>query len=163
MTDFLESFTPGLPASTVTATAQPAERRLWRNARLATLADPAGWGLVERGAIVTDGPRIAWIGAEADLPARAGETLEEHDLGGALATPGLVDAHTHLVYGGHRAHEFELRLQGASYEDIARAGGGIRSSVAATRAASEDELHALAARVAETVERMPPPALAMSS
>ncbi|MEP6505995.1 MAG: imidazolonepropionase, partial [Betaproteobacteria bacterium] len=145
MTDLLESFTPGLSASLVTATAQPAQRRIWRNARLATLADADGWGLVERGAIVTEGTHIAWVGAEADLPAQAGGAVEEHDLGGALVTPGLVDAHTHLVYGGHRAHEFEMRLQGATYEDIARAGGGIRSSVAATRAASEDELFALAA------------------
>ena len=144
MTDLLESFTPGLPAQAVAATPPPA-RRVWRNATLATLADAEGWGLVERGAIVTEGARIAWIGAEADLPAQGKDVVEEHDLGGALVTPGLVDAHTHLVYGGHRAHEFELRLQGASYEDIARAGGGIRSTVAATRAASEDELFALAA------------------
>jgi len=123
----------------------PHARRVWRHARLATLAEPAGWGLVERGAIVTEGARIAWIGAESELPALGMSGVEEHDLGGALLTPGLVDAHTHLVYAGQRAHEFELRLQGASYEDIARAGGGIRSTVAATRAASEDELWQLAA------------------
>jgi imidazolonepropionase len=150
MTDLLESFTPGLPEQAVTDTPAPA-CRLWRNARLATLAEPAGWGLVERGAIVTEGARIAWIGAEADLPAQAGAKLDEHDLGGALLTPGLVDAHTHLVYGGHRAHEFEMRLQGATYEDIARAGGGIRSSVAATRAAGEDELFTLAERRLHTL------------
>ena len=150
MSDLLESFTPGLPAQATPGTALPA-RRLWRNARLATLAEPSGWGLVERGAIVTEGPRIAWLGAEADLPAQAGIALEEHDLHGALVTPGLIDAHTHLVYGGHRAHEFELRLQGASYEDIARAGGGIRSSVLATRAASEDELYTLAVRRLRTL------------
>jgi len=142
MTDLPESFEPGLPVQALAAAPPPA-RRVWRHARLATLAGPAGWGLVERGAIVTAGVRIAWIGAEADLPALGG--VEEHDLGGALVTPGLVDAHTHLVYGGQRAHEFELRLQGASYEDIARAGGGIRSTVAATRAASEDELYRVAA------------------
>jgi imidazolonepropionase len=145
MTDFLESFTPGLPAQAVAATPPPA-RRVWRNARVATLADASGWGLIERGAIVTEDARIAWIGAEADLPAPRGVVAEEHDLCGALLTPGLIDAHTHLVYGGHRAHEFEMRLQGASYEDIAKAGGGIRSTVAATRAASENELFALASR-----------------
>ena len=150
MTDFLESFTPGLPAQAVAATPAPA-RRVWRHARVATLADANGWGLIERGAIVTEDARIAWIGAEADLPALGGAVVEEHDLGGALLTPGLVDAHTHLVYGGHRAHEFELRLQGASYEDIAKAGGGIRSTVAATRAASEDELFALASRRLHTL------------
>ena len=142
MTDLPESFEPGLSVQALAAAPSPA-RRVWRHARLATLAGPAGWGLVEHGAIVTEGARIAWIGAEADLPALGG--VEEHDLGGALVTPGLVDAHTHLVYGGQRAHEFELRLQGASYEDIARAGGGIRSTVAATRAASEDELYRVAA------------------
>ena len=149
MTDFLESFTPGLPPQAA-AVRQPA-RRVWRGARLATLADPTGWGLIERGAIVTEDAHIAWIGAEADLPALGGAAVEEHDLGGALLTPALVDAHTHLVYGGQRAHEFELRLQGASYEDIARAGGGIRSTVAATRAATEDELFALAARRLHTL------------
>jgi imidazolonepropionase len=151
MTDFLESFTLGLPVATIAAATQPAERRVWRNTRLATLAGAHGWGLVERGAIVTEGTQIAWLGVEADLPTQAGGAIEEHDLGGALVTPGLVDAHTHLVYGGHRAHEFEMRLQGATYEDIARAGGGIRSSVAATRAASEDELFALAERRLNTL------------
>jgi imidazolonepropionase len=80
----------------------------------------------------------------AELPAGL-QDAEVHELGGALVTPGLVDAHTHLVYGGDRAAEFELRLQGASYEDIARAGGGIAATVAATRAASDDELFASAA------------------
>jgi imidazolonepropionase len=150
MTDLLESFTPGLPAQAIAATPAPA-RRVWRNARLATLAGATGWGLVDRGAIVTEDARIAWIGAAADLPALGDAVIEEHDLGGALLTPGLVDAHTHLVYGGHRAHEFEMRLQGASYEDIAKAGGGIRSTVAATRAASEDELFALASRRLHTL------------
>ena len=150
MTDFLESFTPGLPEQAVAATLPPA-RRVWRHARVATLADASGWGLIERGAIVTEDARIAWIGAESDLPALGKAAVEEHDLGGALLTPGLVDAHTHLVYGGHRAHEFELRLQGASYEDIAKAGGGIRSTVAATRAASEDELFALASKRLKTL------------
>jgi imidazolonepropionase len=119
------------------------KRTLWRNARLATLAGPEPWGWVARGAIVTAGERIEWIGAEADLP-RGLAIDAEHDLGGAVVTPGLVDCHTHLVYGGQRAREFEMRLQGASYEDIARAGGGIRSTVAATRAASDEALFASA-------------------
>ncbi len=112
---------------------------LWRGARLVTLADARGWGLVERGALLVDGTAIAWAGAEADLPATFAPDAEI-DLGGALVTPGLVDCHTHLVYGGQRAGEFEQRLEGASYEDIARAGGGIRSTVAATRAASDETL-----------------------
>ena len=145
MTDFLESFTPGLPEQAIAA-ARPPARRVWRHARVATLAGASGWGLIERGAIVTEDARIAWIGAESDLPALGKTAIEEHDLDGALVTPGLIDAHTHLVYAGQRAHEFELRLQGASYEDIAKAGGGIRSTVTATRAASEDALFALAAR-----------------
>ena len=112
---------------------------LWRNARLATLDGDAPWGLVERGALLVDGQTLRWVGAGADL--QRGLAVEaEHDLGGSLLTPGLVDCHTHLVYGGHRAREFELRLQGATYEEIARAGGGIRSTVAATRAASDEAL-----------------------
>ena len=150
MTDFLESFTPGLPEQALAAAPAPA-RRVWRHARIATLADATGWGLIERGAIVTEGARIAWIGAESDLPALGKAQLEEHDLDGALITPGLIDAHTHLVYGGHRAHEFEMRLQGATYEDIAKAGGGIRSTVAATRAASEDALLAIASERLQTL------------
>lgn len=118
-------------------------RRLWRHARLATLADARGWGWQPDGALLTEGELIVWAGAAADLPAGL-LADEEHDLGGALVTPGLVDCHTHLVYAGQRAHEFELRLQGASYEQIARAGGGIRSTVAATRAAPDETLLTLA-------------------
>ncbi|HEX7156385.1 MAG TPA: imidazolonepropionase [Burkholderiaceae bacterium] len=117
---------------------------LWRNARLATLAAPGPWGLVDQGARVVEGERLRWVGREQDLGRRADIDVE-HDLGGALVTPGLIDAHTHLVYGGHRAAEFEQRLQGASYEEIARAGGGIRSTVAATRGAGSDALFAAAA------------------
>ena len=118
---------------------------LWRHARLATLAGNTPWGWIERGALLVDGDRIAWVGAEADLPAEvAARATEERDLGGALVTPGLIDCHTHLVYAGQRAREFELRLEGASYEDIARSGGGIRSTVAATRAASDEALFAAA-------------------
>jgi imidazolonepropionase len=115
---------------------------LWRHARLATLAGTEPWGWVEHGALLVDGATIVWAGTEAELDAAlAGRHVgAEHDLGGALVTPGLVDCHTHLVYGGQRAREFELRLQGASYEQIARAGGGIRSTVAATRAASDETL-----------------------
>jgi imidazolonepropionase len=116
---------------------------LWRHAQLITLDGPEPWGRVERGALVTDGATIRWAGAEADLP-RGLAAAREVDLGGALVTPGLIDAHTHLVYAGDRSREFELRLHGASYEEIARAGGGIRSTVAATRAASDAELFALA-------------------
>ncbi len=113
-------------------------KRLWRNARLATLAG-ADWGLIEHGAVLTEGEHIRWVGPLSAMP--AGQSVDEEiDLGGALVTPGLVDCHTHLIYGGHRAHEAELRLNGASYEEIARAGGGIRSTVAATRDASEDVL-----------------------
>jgi imidazolonepropionase len=109
-----------------------------------------GWGWIEDGALLVEGGRIAWVGADnerpPDLQARA-----EIDLGGALVTPGLIDAHTHLVYGGDRASEFEQRLQGASYEEISRAGGGIRSTVAATRAASDDELFTSAAKRARAL------------
>ena len=112
---------------------------LWRNARLATLAGPSGWGWIDNGALLSDGATLRWVGDAAALP--QGLAIDaEHDLGGALVTPGLVDCHTHLVYAGDRAREFEMRLEGASYEDIALAGGGIRSTVAATRAASDDAL-----------------------
>ncbi|MGN6143787.1 MAG: imidazolonepropionase [Mesorhizobium sp.] len=122
---------------------------LWLNARLATL-DPAlpGLGLVERGAVVAEGGRIVYAGAEADLPASLRTGAETVDVEGRLITPGLIDCHTHLVYAGNRAHEFELRLKGASYEEVARAGGGIVSSVKALRAASEDDL------VRETLPRL---------
>ncbi len=118
---------------------------LWRNARLATLAGEQPWGLVEDGALVVQADKLAWVGPLAELPRdlRA-RVAHEHDLDGALVTPGLVDCHTHLIYGGQRAREFELRLQGASYEEIARAGGGIRSTVSATRAASEEDLFSAA-------------------
>lgn len=93
--------------------------------------------------IAVEQGRIAWIGPQAALPARLAH-MPRHDGQGRLATPGLVDCHTHLVYGGERSHEFALRLAGASYEEIARAGGGILATVRATRAASEDELLARA-------------------
>jgi len=112
--------------------------RLWLNARLVTLKGD-GLGIVESGAVAAKDGRIAFAGAATDLPADWDAT-ERIDCEGRWITPGLVDCHTHLVFGGDRAHEFELRLKGASYEEIARAGGGIVSTVKATRAASEDEL-----------------------
>ena len=116
-------------------------KTLWRHARLVTMAGASGWGWIEHGALVTEGPTLQWVGDAAALPTGL-KVDAEHDLGGALVTPGLVDCHTHLVYAGSRAREFEMRLQGQSYEDIARAGGGIRSTVAATRAADDATLYA---------------------
>ncbi|WP_183178843.1 imidazolonepropionase [Azospirillum sp. OGB3] len=113
---------------------------LWFNGHAATMG-PAG--PVRDAVIAVKDGRIAWIGAAKDRP--AGRAAEEHDLGGRWVTPGLIDCHTHLVFGGNRAREFEMRLEGATYEEIARAGGGIASTVAATRAADEDGLIASAA------------------
>ena len=116
---------------------------VWTNLRLATMVPgAAAYGAIEDGALAIRDGRIAWLGPRAELPSgKAGAT---HDGGGRWATPGLVDCHTHLVFGGDRAREFELRLGGATYEEIARAGGGIRSTVAATRAAALDDLVAAA-------------------
>ena len=115
-------------------------RTLLRNIVLATMQPAAGpYGLVTHGALAIEDTRIAWCGSETELPADWADASPV-DLGGRLVTPALIDCHTHLVYGGHRAREFELRLQGASYEQIAREGGGIVSSVSATRLASEAEL-----------------------
>ena len=115
-------------------------RTLWRHARLATFAGSAPWGWIDDGALLAEGDTLAWVGPDAQIPPGAAGAAEL-DLGGALVTPGLVDAHTHLVYAGDRAAEFEQRLLGASYDDIARAGGGIRATVAATRAAGEQALY----------------------
>jgi imidazolonepropionase len=128
--------------------------RLWTNARLATLAGD-GLGVVERGMVACREGRIVHAGPI--VPTAAAETI---DCAGRWITPGLIDCHTHLVHGGDRAHEFEQRLAGASYEEIARAGGGIVSTMAATRAAGEDgliaqalpRLDALIAEGATTVE-----------
>jgi imidazolonepropionase len=118
--------------------------RIWYDARLATVrADLPDLGAIERGVVAVRDGRIAFAGPQADFPAAA-DAAERIDCEGRWITPGLIDCHTHLVYGGNRAHEFELRLQGASYEEIARAGGGIVSTVAATRAASEADLVASA-------------------
>ena len=114
--------------------------RLWRHAVLATMEPGAGGlGLIRDGAIGCRDGRIAFVGPDRDLPATIDADVEL-DCAGRLITPGLVDCHTHLVHGGHRAHEFELRLKGASYKEIAEAGGGILSTVKATRAASEADL-----------------------
>jgi len=121
--------------------------KVWRNARLATLApSAAGLGVVERGAVASRAGRIVYAGPEDDLPFPG--SAEAIDCGGRWITPGLIDCHTHLAYAGNRAAEFELRLAGASYEAIARAGGGIASSVQATREASVERL------VAETLPRL---------
>ncbi|WP_294223492.1 imidazolonepropionase [uncultured Shimia sp.] len=112
---------------------------LLTNATLATMTGGEAYGLIAEGAIAIEGERIVWVGAQADLPANYAE-LHSQDLGGRLVTPALIDCHTHIVAGGNRAREFEMRLHGASYEEIARAGGGIVSTVKATRAASEGEL-----------------------
>lgn len=110
------------------------------NTTLATmLPSTVSYGLVKNGAVALRDGKIAWAGPETDLPASYADWPRE-DLGGRLITPALVDCHTHIVFGGNRAREFELRLEGASYEEVARAGGGIVSTVTATRAASEDEL-----------------------
>lgn len=121
---------------------------IWLNVNLATMrADDKPYGAIERGALAVKDGRIAWVGRADDLPG-APETLarDVRVCDGAWITPGLVDCHTHLVFGGDRAREFEQRLQGASYEEIARAGGGIASTVAATRAATRDQLVESAAK-----------------
>ena len=103
--------------------------KIWFDARLATLAaGRAGLGIIERGVIAAKNGRIAFAGPAADLPT-SWDAKHRIALDGRWMTPGLVDCHTHLVYAGERAHEFELRLGGASYEEIARAGGGIVSTV----------------------------------
>src|SRR5829696_6916490 len=94
---------------------------VWRNASLATMQAGSPWGWIEAGAMVVQGDKLQWVGPVDDLP--TGLDIEDDiDLQRALVTPGLIDCHTHLVYGGDRAAEFEQRLQGASYEDISRAG-----------------------------------------
>jgi len=118
---------------------------LWRNARLATF-DPLreGIGAIENGVIAVSSGRIAFAGSESDLPAYLAAAEEITDCDGRWITPALIDCHTHLVFGGNRAMEFEMRLNGATYEEIAKAGGGIVSSVRDTRAVSEDVLIAQA-------------------
>ena len=114
---------------------------VWINVHLATMTPTTPYGTVKNGSLAVAGEQIVWIGKEDELPAdlKSG-AADIHDGAGAWVTPGLVDCHTHLVYAGSRAREFELRLQGATYEEIARQGGGIRSTVSATRQAGEESL-----------------------
>ena len=140
----------------------PEALKVWRNARLATCQ--AGLGVIEQGALLTRGPRLEWVGAEAGLgaalEAAGASAAERHDLGGAWVTPGLIDCHTHLVFAGNRAAEYAARLRGTSYEEIARAGGGILATMRAVRGASEQQLFdesaprlaALAAEGVTTIE-----------
>lgn len=117
---------------------------LWININAATMTDAGNFGIIKNAAICIQDRKIAWIGAAADLPKKPEELSSYvHDGRGKWVTPGLIDCHTHLAYAGDRAHEFEQRLQGATYEEIARAGGGIMSTVRATRAVTEEQLHDL--------------------
>jgi imidazolonepropionase len=137
---------------------------LFTNAKLVCLTGSSGWALQDQGAILTDGEHIIAVGQQSDVLAALEalkaqqfvsdiETIKTISLDDALVTPGLIDAHTHLVYGGNRADEFELRLQGASYEELARRGAGIMSTVRATRLASDEALFLSAAGRAETLLR----------
>ncbi|RQO58891.1 imidazolonepropionase [Pseudomonas sp. KBW05] len=112
-------------------------KTLWQHCHVATMAG-GKYSIIEDAALVTAGQLIEWIGPLAELP--QGDYAQVHDLQGAWVTPGLIDCHTHTVFGGNRSGEFEQRLEGVSYADIAAKGGGIASTVRATRAASEDEL-----------------------
>lgn len=112
-------------------------KKRWQHCHAASMAG-GRYSIIEDAALVTEGAHIAWIGPRAELP--AGDYGETVDLGGAWLTPGLIDCHTHLVFGGDRSAEFEQRLEGVSYAEIAAAGGGIASTVRATREASEGEL-----------------------
>lgn len=120
------------------------QRYIVTAATVATMAAGADdYGLVDNAAIVVDGDRISWVGPAADVPP-CYTGFERHEYSGRVITPALIDCHTHIVHGGTRAREFEMRLNGASYEEIARAGGGIVSTVSATRGASEEDLLASA-------------------
>ena len=116
---------------------RPLFDQLWTNARIATMQGNA-LGIIEQGAIASLDDRITWIGNARDAPVASASIV--HDCADALMTPGLIDCHTHLVFAGNRAQEFEMRLNGASYEELANAGGGILSTVSATREANESEL-----------------------
>jgi len=123
----------------------PLQEQLLTNLRVATMADadPVSYGLIEGAAVVIRDGKIAWLGAEAEIP-ETYSSFSRVSYGGRLLTPALIDCHTHIVFGGNRAAEFEMRLNGASYEDVARAGGGIISTVKATRGATETALLASA-------------------
>lgn len=117
-----------------------ADAKVFYSSQIATLdSKEVPYGLIEYGAIVVSDGQIEWVGPQSDMPETYASSPKE-DLGDRLITPGLIDCHTHVVYGGDRAQEFEMRLNGASYEEVARAGGGIISTVKATRKASLDEL-----------------------
>lgn len=120
----------------------PDDNMLIVNGTAATMAGP-GYGLVSNAAIACSGGRIVWVGKRGECPEQF-RSFRLHDLAGRLVTPALIDCHTHLVHGGNRANEFEMRLKGASYEEVARAGGGIISTVTATRNATVDMLVSLA-------------------
>src|SRR5258708_17554930 len=130
------------------------DRLLIANARVATMRG-GGYGLVEHATVCVEEGRIAWVRPADEVDDVAGERL---DARGALVTPGLIDCHTHLVYAGDRARDFAMRQQGMTYAEIARAGGGIASTVAATRAAGNSELRASAGRPPGGVAplRLPP-------
>ena len=125
-------------------------KTLWQHCHVATMANGA-YSIIEDAAIVTSGSLIEWIGPRTQLP--SGEYPAVNDLQGAWVTPGLIDCHTHTVFGGNRSGEFEQRLQGVSYADIAAQGGGIASTVRATREATEDELFASAAKRLKSLMR----------
>ena len=129
--------------------------RLWVNARLVTMTTgQEEYGLVENGAMAATGDSISWLGSMDDLPKDIRRnTRDVIDVKGRCVTPGLIDCHTHLVFGGNRAREFELRLKGATYEELLQAGGGILSTVNATRQASEKELLAAAKKRADALKR----------
>ncbi|MEM9331250.1 MAG: imidazolonepropionase [Pseudomonadota bacterium] len=112
---------------------------LFTNVNLVTMDDPTSYGIKENCAIAVSDGKIEWVGPKGEVP-NAFDGFQVHDFEGRLLTPGLIDCHTHLVFGGNRAQEFEMRLEGASYEDIARSGGGIVSTVTATRNADEADL-----------------------
>ncbi len=116
-------------------------KTLWQHCHVATMAQ-GKYSIIEDAAMVTAGSLIEWIGPRSQAP--AANYAQVHDLQGAWVTPGLIDCHTHTVFGGNRSGEFEQRLEGVSYAEIAAKGGGIASTVRATRAASEDELFASA-------------------
>ena len=116
-------------------------KTLWQHCHVATMAG-GKYSIIEDAAMVTAGPLIEWVGPRSQVP--PADYAKVHDLQGAWVTPGLIDCHTHTVFGGNRSGEFEQRLEGVSYAEIAAKGGGIASTVRATRAASEDELFASA-------------------
>ena len=109
---------------------------LFTNANVVTLANSDEFGMISGGSVAVEDGKILWAGPSHQIP-ESYQNLPTTNLGGRLLTPALIDCHTHVVFGGNRAREFEMRLQGASYEELARAGGGIVSTVAATREQTE--------------------------